>query len=178
MPQTVNAVSCWGGLQGIEPTVSDMIDAIQQKQFFPQLGELIPQSYQQLIERVKLQRTAHPTMQWGEYAALGQASGIKDSTVSVIGGDCLGRKGVLCTPVPLIDEEMVYQVRLEVVAEKAKKKKESKDDDDEKKEGEKEDDTEKEKKEKKEAILLKYETEPVQMKGSDIKGACACALIY
>ena len=77
MPQKVNAVSCWEGLEGINQTVADMTEAIQQKQYFGQLGELIPESYKQLIERVKVEREANPTMRWAEYAALGKATGIK-----------------------------------------------------------------------------------------------------
>merc|ERR1719424_311046 len=39
LPQKVHAVSCWEGLEGIDETVADMTEAIEQKQYFGQLGE-------------------------------------------------------------------------------------------------------------------------------------------
>jgi GTPase SAR1 family protein len=178
MPQKVNAVSCWDGLAGIAETVADMTEAIQQKQYFGQLGELVPQSYQQLLERVKAERAMHPTMQWAKYAAVGKAVGIKESIVSVEGGEHKGRKGVLCTAVPLVDNEKEYQVRLEKqqeVKEEAKedeaKEEEAKEEEAKDKEAKEEEGKDREAKIKALASKVEYDEEAVTVKGADMKGA-------
>jgi hypothetical protein len=126
-PQKVNAVSCWEGLEGIEQTVADMTEAIEQKQYFGQLGELIPNSYLELLRRVKLQRATHPTMTWVEFAALALEVGIVDS-VAIQSGAHAGKKARLCEAVPLVEAEVEYEVELqaqeEVGEEKAKEGKE------------------------------------------------------
>ena len=172
-PQKVNAVSCWEGLEGIEQTVADMTEAIQQKQYFGQLGELVPQSYQQLLERVKAERAMHPTMQWAKYAAVGKAVGIKESIVSVEGGEHKGRKGVLCTAVPLVDNEKEYQVRLEKqqeVKEEAKED-EAKEEEAKGKEAKEQEAKEEEAKVTALASKVEYDEEAVTVKGADMKGA-------
>jgi hypothetical protein len=175
-PQKVNAVSCWEGLEGIEQTVTDMTEAIQQKQYFGQLGELVPQSYQQLLERVKVERTMHPTMKWVQYAAVGKAVGIKESIVSVEGGEHKGRKGVLCMAVPLVDKEQEYKVKLVKAAppmQEAKEKEATEEEAKGAKDEEAKEEGAKDEEAKTEAVASKveYEEEAVTVKGADMKGA-------
>ena len=110
----------------------------------------------------------HPTMQWAKYAAVGKAVGIKESIVSVEGGEHKGRKGVLCTAVPLVDNEKEYQVRLEKQQEVKEEAKEEEAKEEEAKEEEAKDG---EAKITALASKVEYDEEAVTVKGADMKGA-------